>query len=81
LESTSFGLPNYVWESKLHLVIQTLKIWAKTFYVSPFQERFNRIQELENIQQTMEEREVTENALQIEREAYQNVHVAFQKEE
>jgi hypothetical protein len=29
----------------------------------------------------MEEKEVTKNVLQLEREAYQNVHVAFQKEE
>jgi hypothetical protein len=58
-----------------------LKEWAKSTFIPPNKERQSRLSELTDIQRIIENEEVTQEALNREKEAYQNLHSAMRREE
>jgi hypothetical protein len=75
------GSPNFIWESKLKAVKNSLKDWVKSSFIPPHRERLEKEEKLASIQQRLEEEEVTEALLNQEKEANQQLHHSLCREE
>jgi hypothetical protein len=67
------GSPNFVWQSKLKAVKISLKEWVKKSYISPHQEKQERLEQLSQIQQKIESDLVTEALMNQEKEVQQHL--------